>query len=146
MKKLILACAIVASLATAAKAQNVGDIAIVNVVVPPSLVPSATSASVYLSMTNNGNEADKLISVTTPIATMAMLHETKIENDIASMMHLDSLDIPPKADVEMKPGGLHVMLTGLQSPLKEGDVVTFELQFEKAGNVKFDVIVTKPKT
>ncbi|MEA2966468.1 MAG: periplasmic copper chaperone, partial [Alphaproteobacteria bacterium] len=34
------------------------------------------------------------------------------------------------------PGGYHLMLQGLKSPLKQGDKVPVTLEFEKAGKVK----------
>ena len=41
----------------------------------------------------------------------------------------------------MKPGGYHIMLMGLDAPLKEGDEIELTLTFEKAGDVKVKVPV-----
>jgi copper(I)-binding protein len=45
------------------------------------------------------------------------------------------LEIPPGKTVELAPGGLHLMLTGLREGLKQGQSVKGSLQFEKAGSV-----------
>ncbi len=41
----------------------------------------------------------------------------------------------PGATVELKPGGYHIMMTGLKEPLKEGAMVKGTLTFENAGTV-----------
>ncbi len=41
----------------------------------------------------------------------------------------------------MDPGGLHIMLTGLKAPLKEGQSIRLTLQFEKGGALEVDVPV-----
>ena len=43
--------------------------------------------------------------------------------------------------VELKPGGLHIMLVGLKAPLKAGERFAMKLRFEKAGEVTIDVPV-----
>jgi copper(I)-binding protein len=43
--------------------------------------------------------------------------------------------------VELKPGGLHLMLVGLKQPLKEGDRYVLTLKFEKTGTVQAPVTV-----
>jgi hypothetical protein len=63
----------------------------------------------------------------------------------ASVMTMRPLDnglaIEPGKTVKLAPGGYHLMLFDLKSPLKQGDKVPLTLEFEKAGKVKvsFDV-------
>jgi copper(I)-binding protein len=59
-----------------------------------------------------------------------------------TMRPLDNgLTIEPGKTVKLAPGGYHLMLLDLKSPLKRGDKVPVTLEFEKAGKVKlsFDV-------
>ena len=63
-------------------------------------------------------------------------------NGVMTMRPLDKgLAIEPGKTVKLTPGGYHLMLQGLKSPLKQGDKVPVTLEFEKAGKVKlsFDV-------
>jgi len=46
------------------------------------------------------------------------------------------LTIEPGKTVKLAPGGLHLMMTDLKSPLKQGDKLPVTLQFEKAGKVQ----------
>jgi copper(I)-binding protein len=51
------------------------------------------------------------------------------------------LVIEPGKTVKLAPGGYHVMLMDLKSPLKQGDKLPVTLEFERAGKVmvSFDV-------
>jgi hypothetical protein len=44
--------------------------------------------------------------------------------------------------VAFRPGGLHLMVTGLKAPLKEGAAQEMTLRFERAGTVKARFAVT----
>ena len=46
-----------------------------------------------------------------------------------------AIDIQAKESTALEPGGYHVMLMGLQKPLKEGDVFPMTLTFEAAGRI-----------
>jgi copper(I)-binding protein len=46
------------------------------------------------------------------------------------------LAIEPGKTVKLAPGGYHLMMMDLKSPLKQGDRVPLTLEFEKAGKVQ----------
>jgi copper(I)-binding protein len=96
--------------------------------------PGAATAAVYITIENRGAEADRLLKITSPASGSAMLHET-IEADGVSKMREVAGGIAPGATLEMKPGGLHIMLMGLAGSLKEGDAISLTLDFEKAEDV-----------
>jgi periplasmic copper chaperone A len=121
-----------------------GELAVIEAYAPKSLTPTASSASVYVTINNTG-PADRLISVSSPLADMAMIHESKIVDGVATMDMLMAVDVPASGTLKMSPGGLHIMLTGLKMPLKEGEMLVIELQFEKGGIVKIEVPVTDLK-
>ena len=43
--------------------------------------------------------------------------------DMMKMAPVKGIIVPAKGKVELKPGGLHVMLFELKKPLKEGDTI-----------------------
>ena len=51
------------------------------------------------------------------------------------------MTIEPGKTVKLAPGGYHLMLFDLKSPLKQGDKVPVTLEFEKAGKVKLSLDV-----
>lgn len=143
MPKLIveitLALALTAGALLSLAAGALADVDVKSAYARASATPSATSASVYLTIANMG-PSDRLVSISTPLAT-AMLHETEEVEGVITMRHLDGLDIPAKGKVMLSPGGRHVMLTGLSKPLKPGDMVPLRLIFENAGQVDISVPV-----
>lgn len=106
----------------------------------PSLGRAATAA-VYLTLANRGGVADRLIGASTPVAERGELHGHEFVGDIVKMRRLEAVDLGPGDRVELKTGGLHVMLFGLKTPLKQGDAFPLTLYFEKAGAVTVEVAV-----
>jgi periplasmic copper chaperone A len=118
------------------------DIMVMNAMARASLTPMAKSGAVYFSIMNHGGVDDVLVSISTPVATSAEVHETKMDGDVMKMRALDKpLAITAGSTIKLEPGGFHVMLTGLKAPLKKGEIVALELTFEKAGVMKLDVPV-----
>ena len=116
------------------------DILVMEAYARASAAPNASSGAAYVSLKNQG-AADRLLSITTPQAEMAHLHETKSTGDVMSMEMVDTIDLAAGASVEMKPGGLHIMLTGLKAPLRKGEKFLLELTFEKAGKLAVEALV-----
>jgi copper(I)-binding protein len=90
---------------------------------------------------DGGPTNDRLLGATTDIAQSVELHTMRMDGDVMRMRQLDSVEVPAKQTVEFKPGGMHVMLIGLKTPLKVGNVFPMTLRFEKAGPVSVNVRV-----
>jgi periplasmic copper chaperone A len=102
--------------------------------------PGATTAAVYITIENQGDTPDRVLTITSPIAASVMLHET-IEEGGVSQMRMMSGDIAPGAMLEMKPGGAHIMLMGLTGPLRRGETISVILDFEKAEDLTVEAKV-----
>ncbi|WP_417455965.1 copper chaperone PCu(A)C [Kordiimonas sp.] len=100
------------------------------------------SAAVYLTITNDTHNMEFLNGVSTDIANMAMIHQSREVDGVMQMDHVDTLPIAPGETLEFAPGGYHVMLMGLSKPLAKGDVFTITLDFENAGTTPVIVEVT----
>lgn len=96
----------------------------------------------YLTIENKGTAPDRLVGGSAEVAGKIEVHEMATTNGVMTMRALDKgLAIEPGKTVKLAPGGYHLMLMELKSPLKQGDKVPVTLQFEKAGkvNVSLDV-------
>ena len=102
----------------------------------------APNAAVYVTLVNNGPEADRLIAASSPVADNIQFHEERDENGVSKMRELQAIDIPPAAPVALKPSGLHLMLR-IKQQLKEGETFPLALTFEKAGQIEVTVKVGK---
>lgn len=96
----------------------------------------------YLTIENKGSAPDRLIGGSADVADKVEVHEMTTSNGVMTMRPLEKgVTIEPGMTVKLAPGGYHLMLFDLKSPLKQGDKVPVMLEFKKAGKVKvsFDV-------
>ncbi|NTS30991.1 copper chaperone PCu(A)C [Phyllobacterium sp. BT25] len=105
-------------------------------------LPGAKVGGGYVTIVNGSKEADRLIGGSTPVAERVEVHEMKMDGSVMKMRQLkEGLEIPAGETVKLAPGGLHLMMMGLKSPLKEGDMVPVTLEFAKAGKVELQLMV-----
>jgi copper(I)-binding protein len=96
----------------------------------------------YLTVTNHGAEADRLIGGSADVADKIEVHEMNMDNGVMKMRELpDGLAVKPGESVELKPGGYHLMLTGLKGGLKEGEHFRAQLEFAKEGKAEVEFVV-----
>lgn len=86
----------------------------------------ATGAFMQLSSAQGG----KLVELRSPAAKVVEVHEMSMENNVMKMRALPFLELPAGQSVELKPGGYHIMLMGLNGQVKAGESVPLTLVFE----------------
>ena len=86
----------------------------------------------------------QLVSVSTPVAGVAEVHEMKMEGDVMKMRAVPALDLPAGKTVELKPGGYHVMLMDLKTALKKDSTVPLTLVFKDAKGVQSTLALKVP--
>ncbi|WP_291868165.1 copper chaperone PCu(A)C [Bradyrhizobium sp.] len=143
VRTLAYAISFVALLAAPATAQDIkaGDLVITKAW-SRATPGGAKVAGGYLTIENKGAAADRLIGGSADVAGKFEVHEMAMNNGVMTMRHLEKgLVIEPGKTIRLAPGGYHLMLMDLKSPLKQGDKLPVTLEFEKAGEVKlaFDV-------
>jgi copper(I)-binding protein len=91
---------------------------------------------VSLQIRNDGDEPDRLLGGSTPIAERVEVHQSRLI-DGQRMMGLlaEGLAIPAGSTVTLEPGSDHLMLIGLQRTLVQGDTFPLTLWFAQAGEV-----------
>lgn len=74
------------------------------------------------------------------------LHETREENGVSRMREVTALPVAPGKAVELKPGGLHLMLHGADQSLVAGErpVITLKLADGRSLPVTFEVRKSSP--
>jgi copper(I)-binding protein len=97
----------------------------------------ADMAAGFLTVTNKGGGADKLTSITTPLAHEVTLHTTKG----TQMKQVSSLAVPANGELRLTSGGDHLMLTKLVHKPKVGEKVGFTLHFATSGPITIKVPV-----
>jgi periplasmic copper chaperone A len=96
----------------------------------------ADIAGGYLTITNKGKVADRLIGGSSPAASQIEVHEMVDVDGATKTRALESgLEIKPGKTIELKPGALRIVLRGIKEPFQVGQKVKGTLVFEKAGTV-----------
>lgn len=106
--------------------------------------PGGNSAA-YMRIQNTGDEPDRLLSVASDVAATVELHMVEQDGDVMKMRPVEGgIEVPAGGEVELKPGGYHVMLIGVTRELAPGDTIDLTLQFERAGALEVQATVREP--
>jgi copper(I)-binding protein len=81
--------------------------------------------------------ASTLISVSTPVAGVAEVHEMKMDGDVMRMRPLaKGLELPAGKAVQLQPGGYHLMLMDLKLPLQKDTTIPITLTLRDSKGVQ----------
>lgn len=95
-------------------------------------------------MNLTATQATRLVSVSTPVAGVAELHEMTMEGDVMKMRAVPGLDLPAGKTVQLKPGSYHLMLMDLKRPLAKDSSVPLTLRFKDAKGLATELQVSVP--
>jgi periplasmic copper chaperone A len=106
--------------------------------------PVAEATAAYMRIRNLSQSPLQLTgafsSIASKIELMITTRHRRNGQEIMGMENVDTLEIPPGAVLELKPGGNHLMIMGLTSHPKEGERVKLTVQFAP-GDQRLDVEV-----
>jgi copper(I)-binding protein len=99
-----------------------------------------TMGAAYLTITTDKDDTLTGAMVDPSIAAMTQVHETVMgDNGEMKMQEVDGIEIVAGTPTELKPGGFHIMLMDVKTPLKTGDTLEITLKFAKAGEIVVEV-------
>ncbi len=94
----------------------------------------------YFTVTNSGDEPDRLVKVESDIAATIEIHNVIMKDGVMSMVpQHDGVEIPADGELVLEPGSYHIMLIGINESLIEGEDFTATLFFENAGEIEVTV-------
>jgi copper(I)-binding protein len=100
------------------------------------------NGAAYMLLHNHSIDDDALVGVSTNVAATAELHLSQMNADgTMEMSQQELIALPSDGEVELKPGGYHIMLIGLKQDLKVGDKISVVLHFEHHEDITLDVPV-----
>ncbi len=105
----------------------------------PPIKPGESIAKVYMIIDNRGTDLDRLLSVRSSIAKGARF----IEEDPSSgvIEQVTYLEVWPRRPVTLRPGRIHIELTGVTQPLARGNTFPLTLVFAYAGPVEIPIAI-----
>lgn len=112
----------------------------------PSIAGVANGATYFRGIRNDTDKADRLVSVSTPVAERVEIHRMTMEGGVMKMRGVSGIDLPPGMTTSLRhKGEFHLMLMNLKKPLKQDDRFELTLTFERAGTQKVNVWVQTPR-
>jgi copper(I)-binding protein len=141
--------AVPTGIVTSAKAHHDGDTFQAGDIIVSHLWTNATSATsdaieVYMTILNTGTEADELIAATTRFSGPGKLQATTLQDGALRVVEAPTFELAPGQAVSFQPGGITLVLPGVQRVLREGDHFHMTLEFAQAGAITVDVNVEGP--
>lgn len=107
----------------------------------PAGVPNTAA---YFTIENTGETDQILVNASGDLAETLELHNHVMHGDVMRMEKQEAITVPAGQTVSFAPGGLHVMLFSLTSPLKENQTVTFQLITETGETIPVNAKVVMP--
>ncbi|RME88815.1 MAG: copper chaperone PCu(A)C [Anaerolineae bacterium] len=107
----------------------------------------ADAAAFYATILNRGNQDDRLLGADSPACGTIEMHESyMMDNGAMGMRPVEggAISVPAGEQVELKPGGLHLMCLQKQSEINAGDHIPLTLHFENAGDIQVKVEIKEP--
>jgi len=110
--------------------------------------PSLDGANVGVAFTMLMNHSDVPIEITalsSPVAKTVELHDHVSEGGKVKMRRVEKIVIPAQGTLNMKPGGLHLMLIGLTQPLKDDSTITIDITAKGSAVQKVSFTVSQAR-
>ena len=105
--------------------------------------PGAHMMAGYMTIKNQGASEIALTGVDSPAFDHVMLHESRVVDGVARMIHQDEIVIPAEGSVELKPGSFHLMMPAPEPRLVEGDTVDLMLTFSSGETIRVQADIRK---
>ncbi|WP_368564480.1 copper chaperone PCu(A)C [Pseudoxanthomonas sp. UTMC 1351] len=109
---------------------------------PPMAMPMMAG---FVRIENPCAQAAVIVSAESLSFGEVTVHETREVDGVNKMREVEQLRIEPGKAVELKPGGMHLMLYRPYEALKEGDEAVIALKLQDGRSIPVTFTVRKPK-
>lgn len=106
------------------------------------LPPGVPNTSAYMKIRNTDAQDKVLIGASSPNIKRIEIHNNVLEDGVMKMQKQEALVIKSGQALEFKPGGYHLMLFGVKSPLSAEQIVPITLSFKSGEKVKVEAKVS----
>ncbi len=105
--------------------------------------PGSETSAAFMTLHNAGDEAVALVSASSSAAEVVELHDHTDVDGVMQMRQVDHILVPAGGSAALAPGGLHMMLIKLTSPLVEGEPVELTLTFDNGESQVIEAPVSR---
>ena len=83
----------------------------------------------YMEIINRSSVVYEIIGVSSEKVGRVEIHSMEYDDEIMRMRKVDSLRLRPEEEINLQPGGLHLMLMDIADVIKAGDSLPLMLHF-----------------
>jgi copper(I)-binding protein len=105
-------------------------------------VPGQRVGAAYMKIVSPYSTVLKRIE--SDAAEYVEVHQMQMRDSVMRMRQIEELKIPAGKEVELAPGGVHLMLIQLKKPLKPGEMVPLKMIFAGSDEKYVEVLVNAP--
>ncbi|MEJ1939053.1 copper chaperone PCu(A)C, partial [Nostoc sp. NIES-2111] len=88
----------------------------------------AGTGSVYLTVHNKSGQDDLLLAVDSNVAESTAVYSTEVKDGVVSMNPMPmGANLPSHGELVMRPGGIHIMVTGVSKNTTVGDLMPVKM-------------------
>jgi copper(I)-binding protein len=113
-----------------------------------TLTPTAQGGTsyVYGVVRNDGREADRLLSISSPMAERFDFLGTRYGADGKAEVFTaaDGANVPAMGELALAPGGMHLRAMRATASLVEGERAPVTLSFERSGDLQVEAAIAPP--
>ena len=120
-----------------------GELEIIGAHIP--LAPPGMMNAGYLKLKNLSNKKIIFHQFSSPVYDSVQIHNIEYDNGVVKMKHTDTLVVPAKSTIELKPGNMHLMLQGPRRDIKEGEEILMVGQDDDERRYMLKFIVVDPR-
>jgi copper(I)-binding protein len=95
-------------------------------------VPGQRVAGAYMDIATTRDA--RLVAVHSPLAAYVDIHLMQMDGAVMRMREVATLELPRNRVTTLQPGGYHLMLTQLKTPIHVGDIVPLTLTIVSDGH------------
>ena len=107
--------------------------------------PTAKMSAAFMTLTNNADTDLAVIGAESSVAKAVELHNNTMIDGKMRMRQVNQIDLPANQTTELKPGGQHVMLIGLNRALVEGETIDLKLNFSDGSSESMEIPIQQIK-
>lgn len=107
------------------------------------VLPGTLPAGGYVTLTNSGDQDRIVIGASSTAYGMVMMHQSMLASGSSRMRMVKQLRIPAHGNVQLAPGGYHLMLMHAKQPVHPGNHVPITFHFAD-GNVLVVKFLARP--
>ena len=92
-------------------------------------------SSLYFQITNNSDQCDSLLKVTSDLSKNTLIQKTVRIGKIMKSITVNSVTIPAKTTINFNPMGINIMLSDIEQQLNENEQYSFTFYFQNSASL-----------